>query len=316
MGRFLTTRLLTLAATLAVASVIVFLALDILPGNAALTLLGADAAPEAVAALTRKLGLDRPAMERYFAFAAGLLHGDFGTSAAYDTPAVALIGERLAVSLPLALMAMCLTIAMALALGLFAASRRGTWADTGAMALAQTGMALPNFWLAILLVLLFAVHLHWLPAGGFPGWDSGLWPGLRALLLPALSLALVQAAVLARVTRSSVLDVLGQDFVRTARAKGLSQGEVLRRHVLRNALAPVLAIAGLQFANLVASAIVIENVFSLPGLGRLIFQSIGNRDTVVVRDCVLLLAAFVIAVNFVMDVLAALADPRLKTRTA
>ena len=312
MAAFLAARLASLLATLAATSILVFLALDALPGDSAQTLLGPDAAPEAVAALARKLGLGLPLHQRYLDWLGGMARGDFGASSAYDTPAAGLILERLAVSLPLALLAMALAVLLALAMGIFAAARHRSAADAAVMALSQAGMALPSFWLGILLALLFAVHLRWLPAGGFPGWSAGIWPALRALILPALALGLVQAAILARVARAAMLEAMGQDYVRTARAKGLSRGEVLRRHVLRNALGPILAVAGLQFANLVASSVVIENVFSLPGLGRLVFQSIGNRDTVVVRDCVLLLAAFVVAVNFAVDVLAAIADPRLR----
>src|SRR5207302_5612547 len=159
-------------------------------------------------------------------------------------------------------------------------------------------IALPNFWFAILLILLFSVKLQWLAAGGLPGWDEGIWLGIKSLLLPAVSLAVVQAAILARVTRSAVLEVLREDFVRTARAKGLSRREVLWGHVLRNAMIPVMTVMGLQFANLLAGTIVIENVFYLPGLGRLIFQSISNGDLSVVRYCVILLAAMVVIVNF------------------
>ena len=180
------------------------------------------------------------------------------------------------------------------------------------MGLTQIGIAVPNFWFAILLILLFSVHLQWFSAGGFPGWDEGFAPALKSLLLPALSLAVVQAAILARITRSAVLEVLREDFVRTARAKGLSQRATLWGHVLRNAMIPVLTVMGLQFANLLAGTIVVENVFYLPGLGRLIFQAISNRDLIVVRNCVLLLAAMVIAVNFVVDVLYAVIDPRVK----
>ncbi|HZN46044.1 MAG TPA: ABC transporter permease, partial [Ramlibacter sp.] len=182
----------------------------------------------------------------------------------------------------------------------------------GIMGLTQVGIAIPNFWFAILLILLFSVQLKWFSAGGFPGWEEGLLPGLRALMLPALSLAVVQAAILARITRSSVLEVLREDFVRTARAKGVSQRATLWGHVLRNALIPVITVMGLQFAELLAGTIVVESVFYLPGLGRLIFQSISNRDLIVVRNCVMLLAAMVVVVNFVVDILYAVIDPRVK----
>jgi peptide/nickel transport system permease protein len=220
------------------------------------------------------------------------------------------------VSLPLALLAMALTVVVALGAGLYAAAHHRRAGDTGVMLAAQVGLALPNFWLAILLILLFAVQLQWVSAGGFPGWRAdeggGLRAGLAALILPALSLAAVQAAILARVTRSSVLEAMREDYVRTARAKGLTRRQALLRHVLRNAMIPVLTIMGLQFANLITGAIVVENVFVLPGIGRLVFQAIANRDLVLVRDVVLLLAAVVVLVNFVVDVLYAVVDPRLR----
>ena len=247
---------------------------------------------------------------------AGLLRGDTSRSISYDTPTAELIAERLQVTLPLAVMAMGLTMVLALGLGLFAASRHNRLGDVGVMAASQIGIAIPNFWFAILLILLFAVHLQWVSAGGFPGWledgGGGLGEGIKALILPAVALALVQAAILARVTRSAVLDVMREDFVRTARAKGLSRRQALWRHVLRNAMIPVLTVSGLQFANLITGTIVVENVFVLPGIGRLVFQAISNRDLLVVRDVVMLLAAVVVIANFVVDVLYAVVDPRLR----
>ena len=312
MSLFLLKRLLTLIATLVGASVVVFLVLEILPGNAAQMLMGADAAPEAVQALAVKLGLNLPPMQRYWQWVSGMLVGDLGLSYAYSSPVLELVLERLALTVPLAVMAMALTTVLALVVGVYAASRHNRLGDVGLMGLTQIGIAVPNFWFAILLILLFSVHLQWFAAGGFPGWDEGVAEGLKALLLPALSLAVVQAAILARITRSAVLEVLREDFVRTARAKGLSQRATLWRHVLRNAMIPVVTVMGLQFANLLAGTIVVENVFYLPGLGRLIFQSISNRDLIVVRNCVMLLATMVIVVNFVVDVLYAVIDPRGK----
>ena len=312
MSLFLLKRLLTLLATLVGASVVVFLVLEILPGNAAQMLMGPDAAPEAVQALAVKLGLDLPPMQRYWQWVSGMLVGELGTSYAYSSPVLELVLERLALTVPLAVMAMALTTVLALVVGVYAASRHNRLGDVGLMVLTQLGIAVPNFWFAILLILLFSVHLQWFSAGGFPGWDEGVADALKALLLPALSLAVVQAAILARITRSAVLEVLREDFVRTARAKGLSQRATLWRHVLRNAMIPVVTVMGLQFANLLAGTIVVENVFYLPGLGRLIFQSISNRDLIVVRNCVMLLATMVIVVNFVVDVLYAVIDPRVK----
>jgi len=316
MSIFLLKRLITLIATLLGASLVVFAVLEILPGDAAQMLMGPDAAPEAVQAMAEQLGLDQPAASRYWQWLAGLLHWDMGNSYAYGSPVSELVWERLSVTVPLAVLAMLLTAVLAISAGVFAAAHHKRWGDVGIMGLAQIGIAIPNFWFAILLILLFSVKLQWFSAGGFPGWSEaeggGFWPALQALLLPAVSLAAVQAAILARITRSAVLEVLREDFVRTARAKGLSRGAALRRHVLRNAMIPVVTVMGLQFANLLAGTIVVENVFYLPGLGRLIFQSIANRDLIVVRNCVLLLAAMVVVVNFVVDMLYAAIDPRIK----
>jgi peptide/nickel transport system permease protein len=317
MGFFIAKRLSSFFITLLVASAVVFVVLELLPGNAAEVILGESATPESLAALQAKLGLARPAFTRYTQWLGGLLTGHTADSISYSVPTAELIGERLRVSLPLAVMAMVLTMVLALSLGVYAASRHHRIGDVGVMAVSQLGIAMPNFWFAILLILLFAVQLQWVSAGGFPGWTEdeggGLWEGTRALLLPAVSLALVQAAILARVTRSAVLEVMREDFVRTARAKGLSQRQALWRHVLRNAMIPVVTVAGLQFANLITGTIVVENVFVLPGIGRLIFQAIANRDLVVVRDVVMLLAAVVVAVNFIVDVVVAWIDPRLRT---
>ena len=313
---FLLKRLAAMAATLAVASVLVFAVLELLPGNAAQVILGDSATKESLAALEAKLGLDRPALERYTHWVGGLLQGRTADSISYGEPTATLILQRLQVTLPLAVLAMVITVVLALGLGVYAASRHNTLGDVGVMAASQVGIAIPNFWFAILLILVFAVQLQWVSAGGFPGWreadGGGVLKGLKALALPAVALALVQAAILARVTRSAVLEVMREDFVRTARAKGLSRRQALWRHVLRNAMIPVLTVMGLQFANLITGTIVVENVFVLPGIGRLVFQAISNRDLVVVRDVVMLLAAVVVLVNFVVDVLYAWIDPRLR----
>ena len=312
MSFFLVKRLLTLIATLTAASVVIFLVLEILPGNAAQILMGPDAAPEAVQALAEKLGLNHTPWVRYWNWVGGLLSGNLGESYAYSSPVWDLVLERLALTVPLALLAMALTTVIALAVGIYAASQHNKIGDVGLMGVAQLGIAIPNFWFAILLILVFSIWLQWFSAGGFPGWSDEPLQALQSLLLPALSLAVVQAAILSRITRSAVLDVLREDFVRTARAKGLSRRAILWKHVLRNAMIPVITVMGLQFAELLAGTIVVENVFYLPGLGRLIFQSISNRDLIVVRNCVMLLATMVIVVNFVVDILYAVIDPRVK----
>ncbi len=309
---FLTARLLTMIASLLVASLVIFIMLDLVPGDPASLMLGLNATPEALAALREQLGLDGPWPQRYLAWIAGLLRGDFGLSYTYRVPVSGLIIERLAISLPLALYALGLTVVIAFPVGMIAAATRRSWGDVSIMGLTQLGIAMPNFWFAIQLQVLFALVLRWLPAGSFPGWQDGLWPALTALTLPAIALALPQASILARVMRSSVLETLHQDYMRSARAKGLSAAGALVKHGLRNALIPVLTILGLQFAFLLAGAIIIENVFYLSGLGNLVFKAISQRDLIVVRSCVMVLVFAVIAVNTLVDLTYGLVDPRLR----
>lgn len=313
MLRHVARRLISLVLSLAVASLVIFSITSMVPGDAASFMLGTGAQPDTVAALREQLGLDQPWLLRYAHWLGGVLTGDLGNSFSYRTPVAQLLADRLQVSLPLALMALALTVVIALPVGLFAAARRGRAGDATVIGATQIGIALPNFWFAMLLVLVFAVHLRWLPAGGFPGWDQPV-AALRSLILPAIALALPQAAILARVLRSALIETMGQDYIRTARAKGLTAGQALRRHALRNALIPVLTIMGMQFSFLLAGAIIIENVFYLPGLGRLIFQAISQRDLIVVQSAVLVLVAAVIVVTFLVDLAYGLVDPRLRRR--
>lgn len=312
MSVFLARRFLTFLITLWGASVLVFVMLEVLPGDPALTILGIDAPEEAVAALRKELGLDRPPLERYIDWIAGLAQGQMGNSYTYQVPVMELVAERLEVTVPLGLGAMALATVLALSMGLFAASRHNKAGDYGVMAASQLGLAIPNFWFGIILIVVFALILGWAPTGGFPRWEEGVAKSLGALVLPVAALGFTLAAIFVRLTRSAVLDVLREDFVRTARAKGLSRGAALRGHVLRNALIPVITIMGIIFADAMAGTIIIENVFSLPGLGKLIFGAISNRDLMVVKNAVLLLAALVVVVNFVVDVLYAVIDPRIR----
>ena len=313
MSLFLAKRFATFVATLFGTTVITFLALEILPGDPARVILGVEAPESAVQALREQLGLDRPALDRYLDWVGGLATWNLADSYTYSVPVDELLAARLEITVPLALLAMALSVAMALALGVFAAAHHNRRGDVAVMGVSQLGISVPNFWLALLLILLFAVHLRWFSAGGFPGWDAGVGPALKSLLLPALALATVQGAILTRFTRSAVLETMREDYVRTARAKGLTRGQTLRRHVLRNAMIPIVTVMGLQFANLLAGTIVVENVFALPGVGRLILQAITNRDIVVVRDVVTLLAAMVVMINLGVDLLYAAIDPRLKS---
>ena len=309
-------RFLGFAVTLLVAAIVIFYLLDLLPGDPAQFILGINATPESVARLRAQMGLDAPAPERFLAWIRGMLAGDFGMSYTQRAPVAQLIWERLGVTLPLTGFAMVISMAVGLPLGILAARRRGKALDTAIMVLAQTGVAIPNFWFGMLLTLLFAVTLRWLPPGGFTPWNEDPVAALRGLILPSLALALPQASILARVMRTALVDVTGQDFIRTARAKGLTMGEAVWRHGVRNALLPVLTILGLQFAFLVAGTIIVENVFYLPGLGRLIFTAISERDLILVRGATIILIIAVTVTMLLIDIAYALVDPRLRERRA
>jgi len=312
---YVTKRLGSLCLSLIVASLVIFACIEIVPGDPASFMLGINAQPDTIQALRVELGLDQSLAQRYLGWVGGLLGGDMGTSYTYRTPVSDIVSDRLQVSLPLALYALMLTVVVAFPVGILAAARRGSVTDITVMGATQLGVAIPNFWFAILMVILFAINLRWFSAGGFPGWDAGIFPAMKALTLPAIALALPQASILSRVMRSSLLDTLSEDYMRTARAKGLTRRQVLWRHALRNAMIPVLTIIGLQFSFLLAGAIIIENVFFLPGLGRLVFQAITQRDLIVVESVVMLLVFAVILVNFLVDIAYAWVDPRIRVRS-
>lgn len=315
MIRYTLKRLTSLFISLAVASMLIFFVIEVAPGDPASFMLGLNAQPDTVAALRAELGLDVPKFQRYLVWVQGMLTGDFGMSYTYRTPVSQMIADRMWVSLPLALYALTLSTIIAFPAGMYAAARRGRAGDIGVMGATQLGVAIPNFWFAMMLVLIFAIKFRWFSAGGFAGWDKGLGAVMWSLTLPAISLALPQAAILARVMRSALLDVMNEDYMRTARAKGLTTTQTLWKHGLRNALIPVLTIIGLQFSFLLAGGIIIEQVFYLPGLGRLVFQAISARDLIVVESVVMLLVFAVIVVNFAVDLAYAAVDPRLRART-
>lgn len=313
MIRYAAGRLASLILSLIAASIVIFAVIEVIPGDPASFMLGVNAREDTLAALRDQMGLNDPLPVRYFDWVTGMLTGDLGTSWTYKTPVADLVADRIWVSLPLAIYALTLSTLIAFPAGIMAAARRGGPADLGIMGATQLGVAIPNFWFAMILVLIFAINLRWFSAGGFPGWEDPTL-ALKSLTLPAIALALPQAAILARVMRSSLLDMLGEDFIRTARAKGLTRRQALWRHAVRNALIPVLTIIGLQFSFLLAGGIIIEQVFFLPGLGRLIFQSISARDLIVVESVVMLLVFTVIVVNFAVDLAYAAVDPRLRRR--
>jgi peptide/nickel transport system permease protein len=307
---FLSRRLAAALVTLALATIVVFAVVEVLPGDPALIMLGTDARPDTLAALRHQYGFDQPLAVRYLQWVGGLLTFDLGNSHAYGTPVARLIGDRLLVTLPLGALALGWAILVAVPLGVFAAWKHGRAGDWGVMAVTQVGISIPNFWFGILLVLVFAVTWQVFPAGGFPGWSADLPRSLLSLVLPALALSLSEIAILARVTRSAMLDTLREDYVRTARAKGAPERTVLFRHALRNALIPVTTVAGLIAGFLVAGAVIIESVFRLPGVGQLVYDSINNRDLVVIKNVVILFTLLVLGLNLAVDLAYALLDPR------
>ena len=313
---YLAGRLGVLMATLLLATAIVFVVVQVVPGDPVRYMMGLQADPDSSAATRHQLGLDAGPAQRYLLWVKGMLHGDFGRSFTYRVPVRDLIVERLQVSLPLAALALLFATAIAFPVGFISAARRGRISDAVLTGVTQLGLAIPNFWLGMLLVMLFAVRLHWVSAGGFPGWDAGLFAGLGAITLPALALAMPQAAILARVLRGSLIDTLQQDYIRTARAKGAGEWRVLWHHALPNALVPVLTIVGMQFSFLLAGGVIIENVFFLPGLGRLVFQAIVQRDLIVVQSVVVMLVFAVVSVTFLVDLAYVLVNPSLRTQGA
>ncbi len=312
MVRYFIKKLVTLVVLLLLVSITVFSVLFVLPGDPAQIILGLNATPETLANLRAELGLDKSFWAQYLGWLGDTLSGKGSWSINYDMPVYDLILSRLAVTGPLALIAMLIGILISVPLGIYAARHQNRPGDMIVMFFTQLGLATPEFWLGILLILLFAVKLGIFSAGGFPGWSVDVWGSLKALLLPAFALGVIRASILTRLTRSSMLDVLGEDYVRTARAKGLRERSVVYVHALKNALVPVLTILGLQMGQLLAGAIIIENVYYLPGLGRLVFQAIGQRDLPVVREIVLFMAAAVIIVNFLVDMAYASIDPRIR----
>ncbi len=314
MLRFTLKRLLSLGLSLIAASMVVFFTIEIIPGDAARLMLGINATQDAVDALRVQLGLDQSMLARYWSWISGLMQGDLGISYSYRVPVSEMIEGRVWVSLPLAIYALLLSTLIAFPIGIIAATKRGSWADWLVMGGTQLGVAIPNFWFAMIVVNIFALKYQLFSAGGFPGWDDPL-AGFKALTLPAFVLALPQASILARVMRSALLDTLSEDFMRTARAKGRTARGALVHHALRNALIPVLTIIGLQFSFLLAGAIIIEQIFYLPGLGSMIFKAITQRDLIVVESVVMLLVFAVIMVTFIVDITYAWVDPRLRRRS-
>ena len=312
MRRYLVRRLAAFVATLFFVSVLVFVVVRVLPGDPALLIMGTEGSPEAAARLREAMGLNRAIPVQYADWLWSALRGDLGVSIQYDVPVARLVVSRLPVTIPLTLLAAWFMVVTALPLGLYAATRHRRTGDYVAMVFSQIGIAIPSFWAGLLLILLFSVRLGWVQSGGFEGWSGGLWPGIRSLLLPAIALGLFQAAVLVRATRSAVLDVLREEYVRTARAKGVSEPLVLGKHTFRNALIPIVTVAGIQLGQLMAGSIILESVFALPGLGRLALGAITARDLPVVQGVTLFVAACIVLINFAVDIVYVILDPRIR----
>jgi len=302
--QYLSRRVAAFVATLFVVSLLVFVVIRVLPGDPAQVIMGTEGNPEATARLRTSLGLDRPLVVQYVDWLAHAVRGDLGVSIQYDVPVGRLIMSRLPVTLPLTLLAAAFMVATAVPLGLYAATHHRRVGDYVTMVISQLGISVPSFWAGLLLILAFSVHLGWAQSGGFRGW--------RSLILPAIALGMFQAAVLVRATRSAVLDVMREDYVRTARAKGVPEGVVVVKHTLRNALIPIVTVAGLQVGQLLAGSIILESVFVLPGLGRLALGAITARDLPVVQGVTLFVASSIVAINFLVDLAYSALDPRLR----
>jgi ABC-type dipeptide/oligopeptide/nickel transport system permease component len=309
---YLARRLLETAPVLLLSSVLIFLLLRALPGDPALILAGPDATPEVVSAVRRSMGLDRPWPVQYVLWVGRVVRGDLGVSFATRYPIADLLAATFPATVELVSAALLLGLALSVPIGILSALRERTALDYGSAVFNTLSLSVPDFWLGLLLMMAFALGLGWLPAGGRPLGAASLLDVGRFVLLPALTLALPVAAVQTRFIRATLLEVLGEDYLRTARAKGVREALVVARHALPNALVPVMTVVGLQFGRLLGGVVIIETVFSWPGMGRLVVQSLANRDYLVVQACLLLLVVTFAVVNLVTDLAYGLLDPRIR----
>ncbi|SCC81157.1 ABC transporter permease [Saliniramus fredricksonii] len=305
-------RLAQAIPVMALVAILTFLLMHLLPGDPAVIIAGDGADPRAIAQIRSDLGLDRPVLEQLWIWLFNVLQGDFGRSLMLNQPVTTAIAERLPVTFSLALVSFMITIPVGIILGVVAACYRDSWVDTCVMGIALIGVSVPNFWLAILSVILFSVTLGWLPSAGYVPISNGLWPWFISLLQPAMVLALFQIGYLARMTRSEMLEVLDQDFIRTARAKGVSEISTIAKHAFRNTLVSVITVSGYIFSLLVGGSVVIEQIFALPGVGRLLVQAIMARDFPVVQGALLFLGFAFVLINVLIDLLYAVVDPRVR----
>jgi peptide/nickel transport system permease protein len=305
-------RLLLAIPVMLIVATSVFVLLHFAPGDPAGVMLGSDASEEQRLALRQRLGLDDPLPEQYVHWLGEAMRGNLGTSLFLDKPVTSALAERAQPTILLGLMSVVVALVIGLISGVLAAYRRGSWLDLTMMGGAMVGIAVPTFVLGLLLMFVFAVELRWLPVAGYKPLSAGLWPCLKYLILPSITLGAAQSAFLGRMTRSMMLEVMGQDYVRTARAKGLTEQTVILRHVLRNAFVPLLTIIGLMFAALMSGAVVTEQIFDIPGMGRLLIQAVTRRDFPLVQGAVLVIAAVYVLINLVVDLLVGVVDPRVQ----
>ncbi len=312
MARFLVGRILATIPVLVVVATVVFLLLRLAPGDPAAILAGDVATPEQIAAIRARLGLDQPPLTQFYEWMIRLLHGDLGTSIISNQPVVRLIGERIEPTLALATTTILFAIVVAVPLGVLAAWRHGTWIDRAVMAFSVIGFSIPIFVLGYLLIFGFAMELRWLPVQGYTSFREGFLPFITRLVLPTLTLSVIYIALIARITRASVLETLGEDYVRTAHAKGVGERSVLTHHALRNAAVPIVSVIGIGIALLISGVVVTESVFNLPGLGRLTVDAVLARDYPVIQGVTLLFAFLYVLINLGIDVAYTLLDPRIR----
>jgi peptide/nickel transport system permease protein len=293
-------------------SIIIFLVMRVIPGDPAQIILGTEADLATLERVREKLGLNRPLLVQYLDWLKGILKGNLGWSIHYDIPVSSLIVSRLLITGPLAILAIFFTIILSIPLGIHAATHHNKLGDYGIMIFSQLGISIPEFWLGILLILLLAVKLQQFPAGGFTNWSENPLTAVKSLLLPALALGVIRAAIITRITRSSLLEILGEEYIQTARSKGLKERTVIYKHALKNSMITIVTVLGLQLGQLLAGAIIVENVFYLPGMGRLVLLAITQRDLPVVQGVVLFMAGIVVLTNFFVDILYGFLDPRVK----
>lgn len=309
---YIVKRLLTMIPVLFVVSIVIFLIVHITPGDPAANILGMEATPEQIEQLNEEMGFNRPITEQYVSWVAGVLQWDLGDSIFMKQPVTQAIVEHIGPTLSLAIFAQVIAVLLAIPFGVIAAYKRGTAVDTTLMSVSLLGMAIPSFLLALLLMLVVGVKLQWLPVAGYEPLAAGIGEHLKYLILPAISLGTIQAALIARMTRSSMLDVLNLNYIKTARAKGLLEWRVLLKHAFRNAFLPILTVIGQTFGTLVTGAVVVETIFNIPGLGQLIINSITRRDYTVIQGVVLMVTLLYVLINLIIDLLYGVVDPRVR----